>query len=61
MPKFTKAEARHEEQRRDVWVRAWTSTANANDCREKDVATSWADTCLSEFDKRFKSFEVSDD
>lgn len=49
-----KAEIAHELKRREVWVAAWTATAQANNCASKDVATSWADECLKQYDKRFK-------
>lgn len=46
-------QAKHEEARKQVWSSAWSATANANDCKNKEVATSWADHALAEFDKRF--------
>lgn len=47
---------KHEEMRKQVWSSAWSATANANDCKEKTTATSWADHALAEFDKRFPRY-----
>lgn len=38
----------------EVWVRAWCFTANATTCHTADIAASWADKCLKDFQKRFK-------
>lgn len=43
--------------REEVWLRAWTNTANASDCRDAKIATDWAVTCLKEFDLRFSEKE----
>ncbi|AAQ64166.1 hypothetical protein KVP40.0095 [Vibrio phage KVP40] len=51
-------EVDHELQRRDVWLKAWCHTANANDCKETSTATSYADACLAAFDRRFEAIEV---
>lgn len=40
--------------RQEVWMKAWTATAQASDCKAPDVATVWADECLKRFDERFK-------
>ena len=43
----------HELLRRQVWMLAWSATANATDCKEHGTATLYADAALEEFDKRF--------
>jgi len=40
--------------RMQVWVEAWTKTAQSNSCVKPDTATHYADECLKEFDTRFK-------
>jgi hypothetical protein len=39
--------------RQQVWIQAWCAVANANDCKENEVATTWADKALKAFDARF--------
>ncbi len=39
--------------RQEVWVRAWVNVAAATNCRQSDVATTWADKCLTAYDERF--------
>ena len=43
----------HELQRRHLWASVWASTANANDCKSPQVATTWANKALEDFDKKF--------
>ena len=45
----------HQEQRKQLWIEAWCSVANANDCKRKSVPTRWADKALKDFDERFKA------
>ncbi len=49
-----KAQIAHELKRREVWVAAWTATAQASNCSSSNVATRWADECLKQYDDRFK-------
>ena len=51
---FNSQRQKHKEQRKELWIRAWCATANANDCKYTSTATKYADTALEEFDKRFK-------
>ena len=44
----------HELLRRELWSRAWTYTASANDCKSTKTATVYADAALEAFDNRFK-------
>ena len=44
----------HELMRRQLWIQAWSLTANANDCKSPDTATSYANKALIAFDKEFK-------
>lgn len=44
----------HQDQRKELWIKAWCATANANDCKHTSTATMYADAALKEFDKRFK-------
>lgn len=46
-------EQQHENRRQHVWSTAWAATASSWACKQPEVATSWADACLSDFDKRF--------
>lgn len=39
--------------REEVFVRAWTMTASANDCKSTATATSYAKACLKAFDEAF--------
>lgn len=39
--------------RSQVWLAAWVAVATANDCKQPKVATTWADHCLADFDRRF--------
>ena len=41
--------------RQQVWVEAWTKTAQSSSCTKVHIATKYADVCLEEFDKRFAS------
>lgn len=38
-----------------VWLQAWSATVNANDCKNPDTATKYADACLKDFKERFPS------
>jgi hypothetical protein len=40
--------------REEVWLRAWVAVANTDDMRTAAGATTWADACLEDFEKRFK-------
>lgn len=44
----------HEEQRKQLWIKAWCATANTNDCKYTSTATRYADEALKAFDERFK-------
>ena len=44
----------HELIRQQLWVNAWCSVANANDCKEAASATNWANKALQDFDKKFE-------
>jgi hypothetical protein len=46
-------EQEHQLMRRKVWCDAWSSTANANDCKSTKTATAYADAALEAFDERF--------
>lgn len=37
-----------------VWLEAWGNVARADNCKEVDVATNWADNALKKFKERFK-------
>lgn len=39
--------------REQVWLAAWTAVAQANDCKDADTASNWAEECLAQFDKTF--------
>lgn len=39
--------------REQVWLAAWAACASAANTLYKDVPTSWADMCLTDFDSRF--------
>lgn len=39
--------------REAVWLSAWLTVANANDCKKSETPTIWADACLRDFDARF--------
>ena len=39
--------------REEVFVRAWCSTVNANDCKSPGTATTYAKRCLEAFDEVF--------
>jgi len=43
----------HEISRRKLWSKAWTYTANANDCFDSDVAKAYANEALKVFDRLF--------
>lgn len=43
--------------RQQVWINAWTATANANDCKKPSIAEHWADQALKAFDARFNANE----
>lgn len=44
----------HELKRKEIWINAWCSVANALNCRKPEDATRWADKALKDFDERFK-------
>lgn len=44
--------------RQQVWTNAWCAVANSPDCQEHELATNWADACLTAFDQRFQPKEV---
>jgi hypothetical protein len=39
-----------------VWLEAWKVVASS-DCASAGAATRWADSCLSDFENRFRSSE----
>lgn len=39
--------------RTQVWLTAWIAVATSASCMSSDVATTWADRCLRDFDARF--------
>lgn len=43
----------HEILRRKLWSKAWTYTANANDCDDSDIAKGYANQALKVFDRLF--------
>ncbi|WP_172352661.1 hypothetical protein [Mesorhizobium sp. NZP2298] len=43
--------------RERAWLDTWIAVATASNCNSATVATSWADICLKEFDKRFPNKE----
>lgn len=43
----------YETQCRQVWIEAWTKTAQSNSCHRLSTPTTYADACLEEFKKRF--------
>lgn len=43
----------HENIRKNLWIQAWVLTANSDNCIKLNTPTIYADTALSEFDKRF--------
>lgn len=43
--------------RERAWLDTWVAVATASNCNSAAVATSWADICLKEFDKRFDNKE----
>jgi len=45
--------ARGELSRDRVWLLAWIHVATSSSCLKPGVASSWADSCLADFDKRF--------
>ena len=44
---------KHLNKRKDLWIKAWCATANANDCKHTYTATRYADEALKAFDERF--------
>lgn len=46
--------------REQVWITAWCAVASASNCTGSRYAASWADDCLSEFDKRFAAIQPTD-
>jgi hypothetical protein len=40
-----------------VWLQAWCSVANANDCKTCRTASNWADEALADFNERFRTNE----
>lgn len=49
----------HNDKRKDLWIKAWCATANANDCKHTHTATRYADEALKAFDERFQKPTVS--
>lgn len=47
----------HELMRRQLWIQAWSLTANANDCKSPETATSYANKALKEFDTLFEEIK----
>lgn len=41
--------------KKQIWVNAWIAVAASTSCVNKNVATGWANECLNEFEKRFKT------
>ncbi len=50
----------YNEQRKQLWIKAWCATANANDCKEPNTATRYADEALKAFDERFSQSKKND-
>jgi hypothetical protein len=51
----------HDEKRKDLWIKAWCATANANDCKHTSTATRYADEALKAFDDRFPKPTITKD
>ena len=49
---------KHLNKRKDLWIKAWCATANANDCKHTHTATKYADEALKAFDERFPEPKV---
>lgn len=43
----------YETQRKQVWLEAWTRTAQSDSCVKISTPTTYADECLKQFDLRF--------
>lgn len=41
--------------RAQIWLNTWLSVAVTQGCVKPEVATSWADCCLKDFDERFNN------
>lgn len=39
----------------EVWLRAWCSVADQAQVKDPKICTYWADLCLEEFCKRFRT------
>ena len=39
--------------RMQVWLEAWTKTAQSDSCLRLETPTRYADECLKQFDSRF--------
>ena len=48
---------KHEEFRKQIWIKAWCSVANAVNCLNSTSASQWADDALASFDARFPAPE----
>lgn len=48
---------KHEDFRKQIWINAWSATANAVTCLDTKSATDWADSALQDFDKRFPKID----
>lgn len=56
---MTKAE--YQKLRAETWAQAWARVAGAITCKLPNAATTWADECVKEFDKRFKAIDLVDE
>lgn len=45
---------KHEEMRRQLWTDVAANVAGSLGCKTMYIATTWADSALDEFDKKFK-------
>lgn len=44
----------HNNKRKDLWIKAWCATVNANDCKHTYTATKYADEALKLLMKDFQ-------
>lgn len=58
---MTYEERQHEEMRRNFWCRIYGEVANAFNCAKRDIARSWADGALKDFDAKFPKPIQGDD
>jgi hypothetical protein len=49
----------HGNLRKQLWINAWTATANATNCVSSATATDYADAALAAFDKRFPEIRTN--